>query len=422
MKWILYCAVISWILFSCVVTEEIYDWPMFMHDPQHSGYSTSSMPACLKKSWEYSKYSDSLDALRSVRFIASGGKLIVVQDPHSIYSLDVNDGSFLWETSHEDISLHVPAAAHGRVHIGMYEGILCLDAHTGDILWKYSDTHVLFQSSPIVFDEYLVIGSCQGFIDVFGLDSDDILRDAKRKQKRLLCLNAKTGEVVWEFFAHGTVDASPAYFEGKIYMNDRNKRIYCVDAETGELIWEKEMDGISSSSLSVDEEKIFIGTRDGILDCRARETGDILWKFDCGNDLLATPALGYGKVYFGSENGIFYCLDAQSGELIWKIETESKIYSVVVVADKKVAFGTRDGGLYIVDAFSGKVIDSHHLKGGISSLVLSDGKLFVGESSGRITCFEETPCNQGLILIGVTIAVITGFLIIIWMRCKQVKT
>lgn len=430
MKWIIYCTIISWILLSCVVTEETYDWPMFMHDPQHSGYSTSSMPACLKKSWEYSNHSDSPDSEGSVRFIASGGKLIVVQYPSSVYSLDMNDGSLLWETSHEDISLHVPAAAHGRVYIGMYEGILCLDAHTGDILWKYNDTHVFFHSHPSVIDEHLIIGSWDGFFDYLGPNQDVVVENAARKKKRLLCLNAETGEVVWEFFAHGIIgDISPAYSNDRIFINDGDGKIYCLSAETGEIVWEKEMEGISDSSPSVDEERVFVGNLKGVLNCHSRETGDILWKFDSEETIYTTPALGYGKVFFGSQNGIFYCLDVQSGELVWKIETGvepqnplSRIFLPAVVADKKVAFGTGNGKLYIVDAFSGKVIDSHRLKGGISSLVLSDGKLFVGESSGRITCFEEAPCNQGLILIGVTIAVITGFLITVWMRCKQEKT
>lgn len=417
----------SWLLFTCVVTNNGGYWPMYMHDPQHSAYSTSSMPTCLEKSWEHSK-SNSPDSTGGVRFIASDKKLIAVQHPF-VYSLDMNDGSLLWEISQDDISVHVPAAAQGRVCIGMYEGILCLDIHTGEILWKYKDAHVYFHSHPIVLDGRIIIGSWDGFFDYFGPDQDAVIEDAARKKRRVLCLDTETGEVIWEFHAHGIIgDASPACADGRVFINDGDGTLYCLDAETGTLIWEKEMEGFSDSSPSVDDERVFVGTLNRMLNCHSRKTGDILWKFDSKAPVYTEPALGYGRVYFGSQNGIFYCLDAETGHVLWKIETGlelttplSRIFLPAVIADRKVAFGTRNGELYIVDAFSGEIINSYHLKKGISSFFLSDGKFFVGGSGGEIICFEKSSCYQRLnmtLLIG---SLAVGLLLVVWYRMKRTR-
>lgn len=59
------------------------------------------------------------------------------------------------------------------------------------------------------------------------------------------------------------------------------------------------------------------------------------------------------------------------------------------MADKKVAFGTRDGMLYIVKAESGEICETLDFGDSrITALVLSDGKLFVGQDNGKVSCFE----------------------------------
>jgi outer membrane protein assembly factor BamB len=418
-KLILYC-IIGWLLVSCTVGEDTDDWPMFMHDPQHTGYSTSSVPVCPEKVWKYSKYPDSQDHDHFVDLIVSEGMLIAVQQNSSVFALDTEDGSLLWETSDNNISLHTPAAAQGRIYVGMYEGILCLDIYTGEILWKYEDRHVRFLSDPIVIGEYIVIGSWDALFDYFGPDQDTIVTEAKRKMRRVLCLNTQTGDVVWEFYAQGTIgEISPTYLDGKIYVNDLGGRLYCLNAATGEVIWENDMEGSSGSSLSLNEERIFVGTRKGVLNCHSRKTGEILWKFACGEKISATPALAYDRVFIGSQNGIFYCLDDQTGELIWNVETGSKIYSTDFLADKKLGFVTEDMNLYILDAFSGEVIYRHRLKDDIFSLVLSDGRLFLGESNGGITCFQQGSCSRGLIQAALII-VIAGSCVA-WNWYRRVK-
>ncbi|MBU7017315.1 MAG: hypothetical protein HXS44_07375 [Theionarchaea archaeon] len=50
MKWIM-TALLICLLYGSTLPGNTDDWPMFQHDPQHSGYSSSPMPESLKEVW-----------------------------------------------------------------------------------------------------------------------------------------------------------------------------------------------------------------------------------------------------------------------------------------------------------------------------------------------------------------------------------
>ena len=80
-------------------------WPMFRHDPAHTGYSTSTAPETCNVLWNYT----------------TGGYV---------------------ESS--------PAVVDGRVYIGSWDGkVYCLDAETGELIWNYK-TGDLIWSSPTI--------------------------------------------------------------------------------------------------------------------------------------------------------------------------------------------------------------------------------------------------------------------------------
>ena len=373
-------------------SADAHDWPMFQHDPQHTGYSPSTMPESLKEVWVYKEYGKLGGYL-----VVSGEKIFVAQDSY-ISSLDINTGSALWSSRVSHL-LIFPAVKNNRVYANVSGSILCLDADTGEALWKYTIGPVHLSSPPTVVDGYVLVGTCGRSWDPDWYGG-----------RTVLCLNGETGEVVWEFYAHKGVCSSPAYFNGRVYAND-GKNIYCLDAQTGALIWERETEWTTFSSLSLDETRIFVGTHKGIA-CLERETGDILWQVECNSRIFAAPAVAYNKVFVGSPDGVFYCLNAQTGEFIWEIQTENKISSSIVVADKKVAFGTVKGALYIVKAESGKICEFHQLgDSGIPALALSNGKLIVGQDIGIITCFEGTKSYKKVTLY-LTAAI--AALIVIW--------
>ncbi|KYK28296.1 MAG: hypothetical protein AYK19_21095 [Theionarchaea archaeon DG-70-1] len=363
------------------IAKGVDDWPMFQHDPQHSGYSSSLMPEFLKEIWTKDGFGTGL------RFVISEEKLFV-SEHLTLSALDINTGSVLWNQLSMS-SLSVPAVENNRVYVNGLGWILCLDADTGEVIWHHAVEFLDFLSYPIVVDGHVIVGGGRPTSDTVGTPENiEALERAETLARRVVCLDAETGEVVWKFFAQDSTYFSPTHFDGRVYTNDGYRHVYCLDAQTGEVIWRKKIEWTSSSDLSLDGKRIFVGTYNGIV-CLDLETGETLWKFGGERWIFSTLAVAYNKIFAGTIKGGLYCLDAENGEVIWKKETESGISSSIVVADGKAAFGTKNGMLYIIEAQSGEVCESLDLGDDkIEALALSDGKLFVGLGDGRISCFE----------------------------------
>jgi outer membrane protein assembly factor BamB len=385
----------------CSVTADVNDWPMFQHDPQHSGYSPSTMPASLRKVWAYEEYSTV-----GRYFIISEGKVFVAQN-FSLSALDSNDGSVLWsiETPGKRILWSFPAVKNNKIYMSATEAVFCFDTTTGEVLWTYEVERVDLFSSPLIVEDHIIVGS----------GGQPWEPEAFENARKILCLNVESGEIVWYFKTKSMTTKSPAYFYGRVYINDGSGTIYCLDEQTGELLWERKIESGTNSSLSLDGERIFVGSHTGVA-CLDIETGELLWNFDCGEMIFYTPTVAYNKVFFGSPQGIFYCLDTESGNLVWKIETGTVISCLAVAASGKVAFGTGNGMLYMVDAESGESIESLNLgENGITALALSDGNLFVGQDNGKITCFEGLPSKKLILVLMIAVVMVS---VLIWHQRK----
>lgn len=54
---------------------------------------------------------------------------------------------------------------------------------------------------------------------------------------QIYCLDAKTGEIVWRYYTLAPVRLPPALHDGKVYAGSDDGNVYCLDAVSGELIW-----------------------------------------------------------------------------------------------------------------------------------------------------------------------------------------
>jgi outer membrane protein assembly factor BamB len=410
MKWSLPMLLIC-LLYSSIIAEDADEWPMFQHDPQHTGFSPSKMPQSLKEVWTKERPTVSSGLLAD--FVISEGNLFVARY-NSLSALDINTGSVLWNLEWQS-SPSFPAVKNNRIYVSERFKIVCIDADRGEMLWEHIVNLLEFHSSPIVIDNFVIVGSGEPIDNIeWNPENIEALERARKVAHRVLCLHAETGEIVWEFYANDIVDSSPGYVDGRVCITI-SKYIYCLDVQTGGIIWEKKTEWTNFSSLSLGGDKIFVGTSNGMM-CLELETGDTVWKFDCGEKIFRTPAVAYDKVFVGTPGGVFYCVDARNGELAWKRETGGAIYSEAVVADKKVAFGTGDGILYIVDVKSGKMCESLHLDNSpITTFALSGGNLFVGQENGRIYCFEGSHSEKSTsIVTGVVIVLLISWLLVAW--------
>ncbi|MBU6998643.1 MAG: PQQ-binding-like beta-propeller repeat protein [Theionarchaea archaeon] len=402
---------IIYLVVCCLLCSSIRkgtdDWPMFQHDSQHTGYSTSEVPESLRLLWKF-------EGPRSfgTYLIISQGMVIAAYDSDLTLSLNIADGSPLWEVGEHPRQF--PTADEERVYIGLFGEILCVNATRGEKLWQFQEEYVYFES-PIVVDDNLIT-HCS--VPLF-IDGPLVPADVHEKNKKVLCLDVETGEVSWEFRTKDLTSTSPVYYDGGVYIHDGTS-IYCVDVETGNLIWEKKtgIEGAVHLSLSQDGQKIFVASHGGVISCLERDGGKFLWQFDSGDVITNAVAVGYDSIFFGTAKGTFYCLDAKEGNLLWKREMRSpSSFCSPLMADKKVVIAA-ENVLYIVSARSGKTIESYETGDTITSTAISDGKLVVASRDGRILCLGSSQnfLYQVLIAPILTTVGIIVLLVFIWKK------
>jgi outer membrane protein assembly factor BamB len=390
-----YAILMVCIVACCIFKGADHEWPMFQHDLQGTGYSSSKMPQSLRVAWEY-KRSEQYAIVAMV--IVSEERIIAAIWPNFLLSLDEN-GSIQWIVNNADIGGYT-TAYKGKIYFGANGSIVCYDQYTGDMLWEFNENiyaiYGSLDSSPVVVDGYVIMNV---HVPAF-INDPHAPENLDELARTIVCLDTDTGKKVWEFKADDFV-SPPVYYNRKVYTYDGS--LYCLNAETGDLLWKKEADaeGARYFLMSADGKRIVVSYKENVF-CLS-DSGDTIWTFDTESYLITAPALGENKLFFGLKNGFFCCVDAKKGTLLWKREIEFPVCPPVA-ANGKVAVGGGDT-LLMLDASTGDIVETYTIESGVYSLALFDEKLVVGTFYGEILCLESE--KPHLFCAGYTIGVIT---------------
>jgi outer membrane protein assembly factor BamB len=351
--------------FESKAGERSYDWPMFHHDLEHTGYSTSMAPNTSNVLWNRS-IGYSIESSPAV----VDGKVYIAQAtfPGKISCLDASNGASIWNyTVAGSIGYSSPAVFEGKVYIGSVSRLYCLDALTGNHIWNHSGISSQ-ENSPTVAYGNVYIGSTY--------------------DSKVYCLNAITGNHVWNYTTGGWIElSSPAVWDGKVYIGSRDGKIYCLNAYTGIHLWNYSTASVIFSSPAVANGRVYVGSYDNNLYCLDATNGNLLWTYNVGNTIFSSPSIAYGKVYFGGKDGIVYCINASNGSNIWSYSTGNTIHSSPAIADEKVYIGSYDNKVYCFDANTGAKIWNYTTgMYVISSPAIVNGKVYIGSES-MMYCF-----------------------------------
>ena len=139
------------------------EWPMFRHDLNHTGYSTSAAPNTNQSAWSYTTG----DIIFSSPAVA-GGMVYVGSYDGKVYCLDASTGAFVWSYTTGSVVSSSPAVAGGMVYVDSFDGkVYCLDAVTGAFVWSYT-TGDNVDSSPAVAGGMVYVGSYDRKVYAFG--------------------------------------------------------------------------------------------------------------------------------------------------------------------------------------------------------------------------------------------------------------
>jgi len=416
-------------------------WPMFAHDPQHTGFSTSIAPNTNKLNWSYGTGSE-ISTSSSVVFenklyigtgeIGSKGALnfefiknnpiiniinfneeMLQTETGGVFCIDTITGKKIWDFTTQGAVSSTPIVYNGCVYIfssdsDTYSGELyCLDADTGVKHWNFTYTH--FITTPLIEDDNLFI----------------LIVDSDTNYGRLLCLNPINGVEKWNHsigFNNFAMYSAPAVYNGKVYftsLNSSDVELHSVDVATGQEVWTifltKMELGLAPSTPVINEGKVFVISLEAyitnqtlwsVLFCIDAENGDEIWKYVMQElELsLSTPAVHNDMVYFSyAENYFEYggiaCFNALNGEVIWnqKLYYDFFAFSSPAIADGKLYIGSMNIDKYAsvlncYNLFSGDLIWSYSL-GEFnmvgSSPAIADGKVYIADIEGTIYTFKD---------------------------------
>lgn len=261
------------------------------------------------------------------------GKSAVLIDADDVMlCLDARTGETLWKTTFEGRGLNfnggagphmTPCYAAGRVYgVGSAGSVYCLDARTGAEVWESSlgeeatraaalreeahRTKALaklnrdFCGAPVVCDGVLL---CTDNRD--GLIGIDCATGARAWGPVTNCIREVASPVVWRH-------------AGRAYALCALKRAVCVDPRTGALVWEQRADVDNEGTLAVGEHVMVTGGRLGLTCFRIDERGAVkMWSLGGAYSCHVTsPVIYGGHVYGWKTDGTAVCVEVESGKIV----------------------------------------------------------------------------------------------------------
>jgi outer membrane protein assembly factor BamB len=366
-------------------------WPMFRHDPKHTGRTRYSGPASPTVAWTFHMN----DGIVSSPAIAADGTIYagagwqyLAKDRH-LHALRP-DGTLKWSLEGDDGFFSSPAIGpDGTIYIGCLHGNLHAIEDRGSegrLKWEtYLGAFFSLSSPTVGSDGTIYVGSPS--FQFYAIDPD--------------------GTVRWSWWTESCVISSPAVDDGgTIYIGSKDHRLYAFDPFGQGVKWSfaagEFYDGhLADSSPAIGPDgTIYFGTdpygasgqdpvtvRDNFW--ALRPDGTLKWTFETEDGVESSPAIGPdGTIYFGSYDHHLYAVtDAGTeGRLRWKFETGGVIEGGPAVDGAGTIYaGSRDSRLYALRP-DGSVKWTFLAGGGFASSPVIDGvgRLYAGSLDGTL--------------------------------------
>lgn len=233
----------------------------------------------------------------------------------AIIALNKKTGKLVWEdNSVGEKILHGQwsSAAVGKIGgvdqvvIGQGDGwVRGYEAQTGKKLWEFDmnpkdsvwpKTRNEVISTPIIYDGIVYIGNGQDPEHGEGPGHLYAIDGTKRGDI------TKTGQI-WHFDKIRRSISTGALHDGLLYYPDFSGFLHCIDAKTGQEVWQHDMLAAVWGSAIVIDGKVYLGDEDGdVVVMQAGRTKKLLFETNLGSSIYSTPVPANGNMYIVNRN------------------------------------------------------------------------------------------------------------------------
>ncbi|MGA2064956.1 MAG: PQQ-binding-like beta-propeller repeat protein [Thermoguttaceae bacterium] len=227
-----------------------------------------------------------------------------------------------------------PAVHDGRLVVGcgMYgNAICCLDADTGDELWRVPTPYPVF-GAPTLVGGRVVLGMGNG-------NYEESAEEVKRKVLDTLKKQGKTAEEL----AAAEKTLGPA------------GEVWCLDEKTGRVQWKFVAGDVVLGAVAASEDRLLFAASDGYVYALST-AGKELGRWNAHAPIVASPAVSGGLVYVVTKTGKLYGLRTDDLELAWEatLGFAGRFLSSPAVARGHVYVGSEQYGLLCVGRPGGR--------------------------------------------------------------------
>ena len=297
-----------------------------------------------------------------------------------------------WVRRFKGTTKHFSTCGGGRMYTHTAEGqVFAVEQETGRQLWRkyFPGVHICY-TSPLYYKERVLVPQ------------------AGLRRCRLRCLDAATGELLWEApfagtpswnrqqppvvhdglviypFSTGTIEANRWLVgHGAIpgFPKDQKPLVRAYDLDSGEVAWTADFSehgsGGDDAGLCMMKGTLyyscFLGyLRDatsgrrhatGVTAAIDPATGRVLWSTDkYAVHSGCTISAAEGRLYMGGYSPVLektnrvWCLDAEDGSLVWESDPLDRAIHVITIDDRFLFTHAQYENGYLIDTQTGKIL------------------------------------------------------------------
>ncbi len=320
---------------------------------------------------------------------------------------NIADGSFLWSSSPQYTSMTPNRPSYNPETKMLYVGVGNSTGSGGTQnqgavqAWNLPDP-----SQPPTFAWTYI-----GFCPVKNLNFGDGKIFAGNAEGHLTCLDAKTGDLLWDTLLPGAPSYAGTYYNGVIYRGLLDNTFVAINGTTGKIVWANKPSnwGYWASGTAAAYGIIFMTNVDGYFYAFNATTGDILWKYlGPGQYYPGFTEIADGKVYTCTGQGVaspltgqglseFTCFNASTGEVLWQVNKEFRSgpsdYQAIAYGNFYAVNQETENGISTFSSPAPKVLDTIlYCYGGEATH--QDWSMYGGNPAHTATGSESSPVNM----------------------------
>jgi outer membrane protein assembly factor BamB len=204
----------------------------------------------------------------------------------------------------------------------------------------------------------------------------------------LLAIRPRDGTVAWRMALGAGSKFSPAFLPPSLIVVALvDGRVVALDSKTGESIWEQKLPGILSAP-AAGRDRVFVGSTNNFFYALNAKTGREEWKWRTGGDVVGA-AVDNDRVYFVSLDNVLRAVNRGNGNQLWKIAIPTRPSLPPIAFDDIVVL---TGVAPQVDAYNGK---TGAALGSLTTTAELEGNALIDEDAKPFTIAVVTLTRDG---------------------------